>query len=603
MGSVFRKTATKPLPRDADIIERGGRRFAKWTDQRGKLRTSPVTVPKKGPYAGQQRIVVTPRTFTAKYRDGEGIVREVATGCRDETAAKSVLTGLERRGEIVRAKILTPAEDAMIDHLETPLEELFGLFNARRTKKARNGVSTVRQENSLRRLKRLVKDLGLRKLVDLRAEADEALNHWMTTQLAEGMSPGNCNEYRMELVVFGNWCVATKRLSENPFSKVIKLDAVGSPNRKRRAMTEPELRRLLEVTRRRPLAEYGRLSVPKLAEHRNGKRDTWTAVPLAFDALDEAEIRARQRLQNNPSAIDHLVRLGRERALIYKTLVLTGLRRGELASLTVGQLHLDAPQPCIELAAADEKNREGSLIAIRADLATDLGRWVAELGKRSGSHTDKQGQPACLPMKTVAPASGVLSLDTPLFHVPVALVKVLDRDLKVAGIPKADDRGRTLDVHALRHSFGTLLSKGNVAPRTAQELMRHSTIDLTMNVYTDPRLLDTCGALDSLPDLPLDGEPRPSREAARATGTEDHRPRKFAPGFAPTSDNPGKLVSTPVKVADSTMKTRAMDVVDVSRSPDKRKRPLSTADSGRHLVERKGVEPSTSALRTQRSPN
>ena len=34
--------------------------------------------------------------------------------------------------------------------------------------------------------------------------------------------------------------------------------------------------------------------------------------------------------------------------------------------------------------------------------------------------------------------------------------------------------------------------------------MRHSTIDLTMNVYTDPKLLDVHGALDSLAALPLD---------------------------------------------------------------------------------------------------
>ena len=63
----------------------------------------------------------------------------------------------------------------------------------------------------------------------------------------------------------------------------------------------------------------------------------------------------------------------------------------------------------------------------------------------------------------------------------------LNRDLKFAGIPKTDERGRTLDVHALRTTFGTLLSKGGVAPRTAQAAMRHSDIRLTMQTYTDPK--------------------------------------------------------------------------------------------------------------------
>ena len=84
-----------------------------------------------------------------------------------------------------------------------------------------------------------------------------------------------------------------------------------------------------------------------------------------------------------------------------------------------------------------------------------------------------------------------------------------------------------MDVHALRHTFGTLLSKGGVTPRTAQAAMRHSDLKLTMNVYTDPALLDVRGALDALPALPLDGNQGAS-EAARATGTEDEA-GKFAP--------------------------------------------------------------------------
>ena len=66
-----------------------------------------------------------------------------------------------------------------------------------------------------------------------------------------------------------------------------------------------------------------------------------------------------------------------------------------------------------------------------------------------------------------------------------------------------EERGRTVDIHALRHTFGTHLSKNGVAPRTAQAAMRHSSLDLTMNVYTDPTLLDVAGALASLPELSL----------------------------------------------------------------------------------------------------
>ena len=81
-----------------------------------------------------------------------------------------------------------------------------------------------------------------------------------------------------------------------------------------------------------------------------------------------------------------------------------------------------------------------------------------------------------------------------------------------------------------------------VAPRTAQAAMRHSSIDLTMNVYTDPRVLDVAGALDSLPALSLDGTPS-ERQRHMATGTDHQRPHQpdnfeqLAPTLAPNPDD------------------------------------------------------------------
>ncbi len=134
-----------------------------------------------------------------------------------------------------------------------------------------------------------------------------------------------------------------------------------------------------------------------------------------------------------------------------------------------------------------------------------------------------------------------------LFTVPAGLVRILDRDLKTAGIAKRDERGRTIDVHALRTTFGTLLSKGGVAPRTAQAAMRHSSIDLTMNTYTDPKLLDVQGAIDSLPTLQRPTDlPTRQRQTLKATGTDDRGESAVAPPVAPTSGKAGATKSFPV---------------------------------------------------------
>jgi hypothetical protein len=127
------------------------------------------------------------------------------------------------------------------------------------------------------------------------------------------------------------------------------------------------------------------------------------------------------------------------------------------------------------------------------------------------------------------------------------LVRILDRDLRAAAIPKRDERGRSVDVHALRHTFGTLLSRAGVAPRTAQAAMRHSSIDLTMNVYTDPKLLDVHGAIESLPTLNLDAERESTQATLRATGTNDLRRFCVAPTVAPTLYKSCPNESFPVK--------------------------------------------------------
>src|SRR5262249_19546597 len=164
-----------------------------------------------------------------------------------------------------------------------------------------------------------------------------------------------------------------------------------------------------------------------------------------------------------------------------------------------------------------------------------------------------------------------------LFRVPAGLLRIFNHDLKMAGIPKKDERGRTLDVHALRTTLASLMNKAGVAPRTAQAAMRHSDIRLTMETYTDPKLLDVRGALDSLPALPLDGDCI-SGEAASATGT-DGVAEKFAPKFAPTQCKRGQTGSSADKMGAESGPTDQKDTVAVKSCGDKRKGRLSSPDS------------------------
>lgn len=563
---VKRKTYTKPLPAEATVVVRRGKRIAEWKAGK-KIRTAPVTTG----LDGSLRIVLTARTYTARYRDGNGHVREVPTGCRTEDAARVRLAELQRGAEKVRSGLLTSDENAAIAHQETPLVDHISAFIDHQ--RARGLSRRVNDTES--QLRRVAADCGFRRLADLNPTK---LERWLLDRGREGMSAGTRNQYRSAWVAFCNWCLGTTppRLLSNPLARVPKADEKADPRRQRRALTEDELLRLLDVARRRPLLD--RMTV------RRGTR--------------KGEAYAKLR----PETRRRLERLGRERALVYKTLVLTGLRKGELASLTVGQLDLDAEPPYLVLDAADEKNREGNAVPLRADLATDLREWLAEkatlvaqdaaaesdsgpgvvrfdpeafqAGKRNRDDSTGPEGHSCQRLPRLP---GGLSADTPVFTVPAGLVRIFDRDLRLAGIPKVDERGRTIDVHALRHTFGTLLSKGGVAPRTAQAAMRHSSIDLTMNVYTDPKLLDVAGAVQSLPALPLAGS---APQEAKATGTTDAAPKKLAHVLAHPPGQNCNMPSTTGQFGQRGQERGPGEAIAVSGSPVKSKNPPNTAVRG-----------------------
>ncbi|MFO0878015.1 MAG: tyrosine-type recombinase/integrase [Gemmataceae bacterium] len=470
MGTVFKKQFTRPLPADATITTRKGETIARWRDGHGKVRIAPVTRGKDG----SDRIRLETEVFYGRFRNGNDLIEERSTECRDRQAAEHTLRGWEREVELIAAGVMTAEEQQTGKHRTAAIEEHIEGFLQHLD--AIDATATHRSD-SKRYLNRLAQECGIKTLAGV---SRERLERWLAARATEGMSARTRNAHRNCLVAFCNWCIDTTRLTTNPVERVPRANEKADPRRRRRSLTVDELVRLLDAARRRPVEE--RLIVTR------GKRTGQVGVKM----------RPATRLK--------LERRGHERCLTYKTLVMTGLRMGELVSLTVCQLHLDGDRPFVELEAADEKNREGNTIALRRDLAEDLRGWLDNRLQERQAQAKVKGTK--LPIRLLP--------DEPLFTVPDGLLRIFDRDLEFAGIPKRDDRDRTIDIHSLRTTFGSLLSRAGVSPRTAQQAMRHSSIDLTMNVYTDPRLLDVAGAVESLPALPLDS----ASMVQKPTGTD-----------------------------------------------------------------------------------
>jgi hypothetical protein len=151
MGSVFKKTFTKPLPDGAEIVLRKGQQIARWKAKDGKRRTGRVIIGKDG----SKRVLLEAGTYTAKYRDGQGRVVEKTTGCRDESAARPLLAEWERRAEQIRAGVFTPGEDAIANHSQMALESHFEGYLDFLVAKA---TTEKRRTETLRCLKRVSND-------------------------------------------------------------------------------------------------------------------------------------------------------------------------------------------------------------------------------------------------------------------------------------------------------------------------------------------------------------------------------------------------------------------------------------------------------------
>lgn len=161
---------------------------------------------------------------------------------------------------------------------------------------------------------------------------------------------------------------------------------------------------------------------------------------------------------------------GYERYLIYRLAVETGLRRGEITKLTAGCFDFNGG--FVSLDAKHTKNKKGAKLPLRRDTAEEFRAFC-------------QGK---LPTATV-------------FKMPWATSVMIRKDLEAAGLPYEDEHGRFFDFHSLRGQFGTLLAKRGVHPKTAQVLMRHHDVNLTLGLYTHVLAGQENAAIESLPDF------------------------------------------------------------------------------------------------------
>ena len=382
--------------------------------------------------------------WLAKFLNADGQYETLSTRTTDHAAAERIADKWESDAVLRREGAIDASVEKLARQGRRPIAEHLDDFKVALMAK---GATARHVELVIGRATRVVKGCKFETWADVSASKAMAFLHDLRLDkkqegetVKRGISAQTFNFYVQAIQQFGRWMVRDNRAAANPLSHLDKLNIRLDRRHDRRAFTAEELRTLLQA------AENG------------------------------AECYGMT---------------GKERSMLYRLAVETGLRAGELRSLTAASFNLTSKPPTVTVAAAYSKRRRDDTLPLRPATAKLLTEYL------------KNKMP-----------------DATAFKLPVRweVVRMFREDLKAAGIAEQDASDRFADFHALRHSFISNLAAGGVHPKTAQALARHSTITLTMDRYTHRQTGGEVEALAVLPDLSL---PPAQIGTLRATGTDN----------------------------------------------------------------------------------
>ena len=201
----------------------------------------------------------------------------------------------EAAGLLPAKSLRTAGAKALCDHLE---DFLCDLQSKGRTKK--------HVDDNRSRISRLLSECGWKVLADVDADG---FIQWRN-ECCDVLAAKTLNEYLASVVGLFNWMEKIGRISANPLRRVERVDGRGKLKRERRAFTEAELKRLIEVSG--------------------------------------------------------------TRGLIYLFAARTGLRRNEINQLTWNDVHLNEAQPFVLARACITKNKKDERIFLVPEIVEKL---------------------------------------------------------------------------------------------------------------------------------------------------------------------------------------------------------------------------------------
>ena len=183
------------------------------------------------------------RVFTAVYTDASGQRRERSTGATSKRDAERILAKWTEQENQVRAGLIDPCLVQRSRKAAVPLSQLLDEYIQHSCRKG-DSPRHIHQKRS-----HINAWIAHGDVKDLAGLTSASAVSFLECQRANGRSNRTWNATRQDMAAFMNWCVQQGILAENPIDAVPKRDELQDVRRKRRALTEDELRKLLNVAR------------------------------------------------------------------------------------------------------------------------------------------------------------------------------------------------------------------------------------------------------------------------------------------------------------------------------------------------------------------
>lgn len=385
----------------------------------------------------------------AEFTDHTGERVKKSTGTRDKKTAQQILNNWEIEVAKRASGVINAIDERHSIQSRRPIAEHMEEWI---TSLKAAGDTAKHIEGNRSQLAKMIEFCEWKTLADVSAESLERF----VANLREGpkskksklnRSQRTVGKYIQSVKGFIEYCLATDRLAVNPLRSVSKPNPESDRRLIRRMILPDEWRLLATAT------EQGK-------------------VILGVDPL--------------------------ERRILYEVAIQTGLRANELRSLKVTNCKLTAkPNPFVQVESKSTKNKIAAKQYITVDLAA---RWKKFLEK-TGRHGPQPAFELCSPFYM----ADMLRRDAAVARTNWIDAAKSDKEKEQRSqsdfLAIVNHAGESLDFHSLRHTCGAWLAIREIHPKTIQSVMRHSSINLTLDTYGHLMPGAEAGAIEKLTSM------------------------------------------------------------------------------------------------------